>query len=220
MPTNAGKMSIEVWSDVMCPYCYMGKRMLENALAQFPHRDEIELVWRSYQLEPSLEAGTTIDIYQLLARKGYDRQTVIKAHEELKQKGASQGIVFNFEQALVANTYTAHRLMHFAKESGRQDQMHEILFRAYFTDGKNVADPATLMVLGEEGGLDTARLAEVLRGDAYADAVRADIEEAHDLGIEAVPHFMFNRDQEVIGAEGAALLLQTLEAAFAEWKAS
>lgn len=220
MPKDQKSMTIEVWSDVMCPYCYMGTRMLHTALAGFPHRDRVNLIWRSYQLQPDLKTDTGMDVYQLLARKGYDRQTVAKAHAELKEKGARQGIVFHFDRTVIANTFNAHRLLHFARESGNQDRAHEILFRAYFTDGRNVDDPATLLSLGEEAGLDTAGLAQVLRSDAYADAVRAEMAEARDLGIEAVPHFMFDRNHEVIGAEGATLLLDTLTAAYREWKAA
>jgi predicted DsbA family dithiol-disulfide isomerase len=169
---------------------------------------------------PKLETDTNIDIYQLLARKGYDRQSVIGAHDELKRKGLEQGFVFDFENIVVANTFTAHRLMHFAREDGKQDLAHEILFRAYFSEGKNLDDHATLIALGEEIGLDTVELSKVLRTNAYADVVRADMEEAQELGIEAVPHFMFNREHEVVGAEGSALLLQMLQNAHEEWRAA
>jgi protein disulfide-isomerase len=187
-------------------------------MAEFPHQDEVEVIWRSYQLMPFLETDATIDIYQLLARKGYDRQSVVRAHDELKQKGQRQGIVFNFEKIVVANTLNAHRLMHFAKESGKQDQAQERVFSAHFTEGRNVDDHGTLIALGEEIGLDASELAKVLQTGAYADAIRADIDEARRLDIEGVPHFLFDRKHEVIGAEGSALLLQMLEKAFEEWK--
>jgi predicted DsbA family dithiol-disulfide isomerase len=217
MVSGGKTMVVEVWSDFMCPYCYLGTRMLKSALAEFPHRNEVDVVWKSYQLDPAIRTDPGMDVYQFLARKGFDRATVMRAHEELREKGARQGIVFAFENSVVANSFNAHRLMHFARESNNQERTHDALFRAHFTDGRNLDDEATLIAIGVEVGLDAAELARALRSDAYADAVRADVQEARDLGIEAVPHFMFDRNHEVIGAEGSVLLLRTLEVAFREW---
>lgn len=217
---DRSKMVLEVWSDIVCPYCYMGKRMLQAALAEFARRDEVKVVWKSYQLDPSLRAETSMDVYEYLGRKGFDRQAIAKAHEELKQKGTRQGVVFNFETTVISNTFDAHRLMHFAVEADKHAELQEALFRAHFTDGRNVGDIATLREIAAATGLDKREVDRVLLTDAYADAVRADIDEARDLGIEAVPHFMFNREHEVIGAEGAERLLQTLVTAFGEWEAA
>jgi predicted DsbA family dithiol-disulfide isomerase len=211
------KMVVEVWSDFMCPYCYLGTRMLKSALEEFPHRDEVDVVWKSYQLDASVRTDPGMDIYQFLARKGFDRATAMRAHAELREKGARQGIAFAFEKSVVANSFNAHRLMHFARESGSQERARDALFLAHFTGGRNLDDEGTLMAIGAEIGLDTVKLASVLRSDAYADSVRAEVQEARDLGIEAVPHFMFDRNHEVIGAEGSVLLLRTLEVAFLEW---
>lgn len=217
MVSGGKKMVIEVWSDFMCPYCYLGTRMLKSALAEFPHRNEVDVVWRSYQLDPAIKTDPSIDVYQFLARKGFDRATAMRAHEELREKGARQGIAFAFEKTVVANSFNAHRLMHFARERNCQERAHDALFQAHFTQGRNLDDEGTLIAIGTEVGLDAGELARVLRSDAYADAVRAEVQEARDLGIEAVPHFMLDRNHEVIGAEGSALLLQTLDAAFREW---
>jgi predicted DsbA family dithiol-disulfide isomerase len=212
-------MVIEIWSDVVCPFCYVGKRRFENALARFPHADDVEVVWKSFQLNPYVRSDPTISIHEHLAQeKGFDVKTARQLNDRVTRMASEEGLEYHFDKAVVANTFDAHRLVHFAEARGRQDAAEERLFRAYFTEGKNIADHATLVALGAEIGLDGDALAAALANGSYADEVRADIDEARALGITGVPFFVLDRKYAVSGAQDSSLFLQALEQAFAEWR--
>ena len=218
-PLTEDRMVIEIWSDVVCPFCYLGKRRFEKALARFPHANEVEIVWKSFQLNPYVRTDPTISIHEHLAReKGFDVQAAKQLNDRVTRMGSEEGLEYDFDRTIVANTFDAHRLIHFAKAQGRQDQAEECLFRAYFTEGKNIADHATLVALGEEIGLDGKALATALADGSFADDVRHDIGEARDLGIQGVPFFVLDRKYAVSGAQDTSLFLQALERAFAEWR--
>ena len=207
-------MKIEIWSDIMCPFCYIGKRRLENALERFPHRDEAEIVWKSFQLNPSMktEPGKSITEY-LAEKKGWTLEFTRQQHERLTQAARDLGLLYDFDRAVVANSFDAHRLIQAAKAKGLGDPMEERLFKAYFSEGGNIADHETLVRLGREAGLDGAEAERVLVGGAFAEEVEADIREASQLGITGVPFFVFDRKFAVSGAQETGVFLKALERA-------
>ncbi|MCC6460297.1 MAG: DsbA family oxidoreductase [Saprospiraceae bacterium] len=207
-------MTIEIWSDIMCPFCYIGKRKLEAALEQFEGKNEVEIVWRSFQLDPDMENRPHQDLFDYLAeRKGQTRAWSIQAHEQVSQAARAVGLEYNFDKAVPANSFDAHQLIQLAKRSGRGDAAEERLFRAYFTEGKNVSDPVVLAALGADIGLEGEEVLEVLRSGAMADAVRKDMDEARRLELRGVPFFVFNRAYAVSGAQPVEVFLQALHRA-------
>ena len=218
MDTKTNRMQVEVWSDVMCPFCYLGKRRFAAALAAFPDRDDVEIIWKSFQLNPSLKTDPEISVAQYLAReKGFDVRVAEQMNDRVARMSRQDGPIYNFDEVVVANTFDAHRLIHFARAHGLQDEAMERLFRAYFTEGRNVDDLATLIELGTEIGLDADALRAALESDAYTAEVNADIEEARQLGISGVPFFVFDRKYAVSGAQESTVFQQALEQAVAEW---
>jgi len=212
-------MLVEIWSDVMCPFCYIGKRKFEEALAQFADKDKIELVWKSFQLAPEMKTDPTKKIDQYLAEhKGVSLEDAKRMNDQVSRMAEQVGLVYNFDKCVVANSFNAHRFSHFAKQYGKQNEAEEKLFRAYFTEGKNIDDNKTLIQLGEELGLDTSSLKTVLENGTYADDVTKDIYEAQQVGVRGVPFFVFNRKYAVSGAQESQVFLQTLEKSFTEWK--
>jgi predicted DsbA family dithiol-disulfide isomerase len=212
-------MKVEIWSDVMCPFCYIGKRKFEQALAQFPSKDQIELEWKSFQLSPEIKTDQSKSIHQFLAEhKGMSLEQARQMNDQVSQMAASAGLVYNFDISVVANSFNAHRFSHFAKSKGKQNEAEELLFRSYFTEGKNIDDYPTLVKLGSEIGLDTEQLSEALATGRFAEGVRADIMEARELGVRGVPFFVFDRKYAVSGAQEINTFLQALENAFREWK--
>ena len=212
-------MKVEIWSDVMCPFCYIGKRKFERALAQFPERESIEIEWKSFQLNPGMKTEPGKNINEYLAEvKGWSVEEAKKMNDRVSQIASAVGITFNFDQAIVANSFDAHRLSHMAKKHGLQDQMEERLFAAYFTEGKNTADHDTLVALGAEVGLDAAEVASMLKSQDYANDVRFDVHEATQFGIRGVPFFVLARKFGVSGAQEPEAFLEALTAAVAQTK--
>jgi len=219
MDTEKNKMKVEIWSDVMCPFCYIGKRKFEAALNQFPEKENVQLIWKSFQLSPDMKTDPGKNINQFLAaHKGITLQEAKRMNDHVTQLAAKVGLVYDFDKAIVANSFNAHRLVHFAKHHGKQNEAEEQLFKAYFTDGKNTDDTTTLIQLGTEIGLDATALKTVLETDKYAEDVKADIQEAHQIGVRGVPFFVFDRKYAVSGAQESPVFLQTLEKSFAEWQ--
>lgn len=207
-------MQVEIWSDIICPFCYIGKRKFEAALEKFPKKDEVKITWKSYQLDPNIKFQPDKDIYTYLAEaKGQSREWSIKMHENVVNMAKSVGLEYNFDKAVVANSFDAHRVIQLAKKHGLGDAIEEKLFKAYFTEGKNFADHETLTTLGEEVGLNREEILEVLSGDALADNVKSDIEEGMQLGLRGVPFFVFNRKIGVAGAQDTEIFLQALNEA-------
>lgn len=219
MEMKNNKMKIEVWSDVSCPFCYLGKHKFEKALAQFPDKAFIELEWKSFQLNPDLETNPDITVYEYLSsEKGLEPAEVKQMTDYATQAAAKVGLDYNFDKVVVANTFKAHRMLHYAKEQGLQNEVKERLLKAYFTEGENVDDTPALIRLGKESGLDAGSLKEILENGTYTTEVQADVKEAQQLGIHSVPFFVFNRKHAVNGAQDTAVFLQTLEKSFAEWR--
>ncbi|MET3981303.1 putative DsbA family dithiol-disulfide isomerase [Mucilaginibacter sp. UYP25] len=211
-------MKIEIWSDVMCPFCYIGKRRFENALQQFAHKDEVEVEWKSFQLNPDMVTDPSVNISQYLAdAKGWTLEYAQQMNNHVTEMAAEVGLTYNMDNAVVANSFNAHRFAHLAKKHNLGDAAEEALFKAYFTDGKNMDDVDTLAELGVSIGLAADDVKQTLATDAYADVVKHDIAEAQYLGIQGVPFFVMNNKYGVSGAQAVPVFTQTLEKAFGEW---
>ncbi len=219
-PTVSGmqRLRIDVWSDIACPWCYVGKRRLEAALAQFPHRDAVDVVWRSFELDPSAprDLGATPSYAARLARKyGCGVAEAELMIRRMTETAAADGLDFHFERIRPGNTFDAHRLLHLAHEHGRQGALKERLFRAYLTEGESIGDQATLVRLASEVGLAADEAREVLAGDAFAREVRVDEAEARQLGIRGVPFFLLAGRDAISGAHPSEALLAALNIAWA-----
>jgi predicted DsbA family dithiol-disulfide isomerase len=211
-PAGSRPIALEVWSDVACPFCYIGKRNLETALERFPHRDDVSVVWRSFQLDPSAPVEPAGDMYDMLAAKyGGTREDARAKTANVVAMAAQAGLTYDMDAARPSNTFDAHRLIHLAASLDRQDAMNERLLAAYFTEGAVLADRPTLRRLALEVGLPADRVDEVLAGDEFADAVRRESGEAQQLGLGGVPSFVFDRRSAVTGAQPPEVLLAALE---------
>jgi predicted DsbA family dithiol-disulfide isomerase len=210
-------MRVEVWSDVVCPWCFVGKRRLEAALADFGHAGEVEVVWRSFELDPNAVAEPAGDYAERLARKY--RRTPDEARamlEQMTQTGAEAGAELRFDRVQGGNSFDAHRLLHVAAAHGRLDAMKERLMRAYFTEGRRIGDPDTLVELAADVGLDADEAQDALAGGAYADAVRADEQQAYEYGVSGVPFFVVDGRFAIEGAQQPEVLLRALDRAWEE----
>jgi predicted DsbA family dithiol-disulfide isomerase len=204
-------MRVEIWSDIACPWCYVGKRRFETALARFEGRKRVEVIYRSYQLDPTAQKAPEGTLTERLAQKY--RMPLSQAaamNENMAALGKQEGIEFNFEKARPANTFDAHRLIHFASERGKQVEMTESLFKAYFTDGLLVSDVSVLASLAGEVGLDNEESRAALDAGSYASEVRIDQARARELGISGVPFFVLAGQYGVSGAQPADVLLDVL----------
>jgi predicted DsbA family dithiol-disulfide isomerase len=211
------EMKVEIWSDVVCPFCYMGKQKFEIALEQFEHKDEVEVLWHSFQLNPEFKAGTAGDIHDYLAAKyGRTREWAKEMNDSVAAMAQEVGLHYDFDKAVPVNTFDTHRLIHLAGEHGLQAMAEERFFAAYFTEGKNLSDPGTLVELGTDIGLDAMVVRRTLKSSYYADAVRGDMEEADELGIHAVPFFVIDRKYAISGVQPSHLFLETLEKVWEE----
>lgn len=212
-------MKIDIWSDIVCPFCYIGKRRLEHAISQFEHRDKVEIIWHSFRLDPGAEPKVGKDVYDYLAeRKGQSRDWSLEAHKQVTQMAADAGLTYNFDIAVVANTLDAHRLIHMAQKKGKGNEAEERLFKGYFTEGKNIGDHSTLIQLGKELGLEETSVKEMLESGAYANDVRNDIIQAQRIGIRGVPFFIINEKYGVSGAQYSENFLKILQQAWEERK--
>lgn len=212
-------MKVEIWSDIACPFCYIGKRRFEEALRQFEDSHEVETIYRSFELDPQAKRDVDFDVYDMLASKyGMSREQAIAMNENVEKMAASVGLDFQFKKMILTNTFDAHRLTHLAAKHGRMEQMIERLLRAYFTEGRHVGDHETLAALAEEAGLDREEAAEALKSGAYSEEVRRDEAEARRLGIHAVPFFVINRKYGISGAQSVELFIETLRKAIEEEK--
>jgi predicted DsbA family dithiol-disulfide isomerase len=208
-------MNIEIWSDVVCPWCYIGKRRFERAVASFGHPDEVTVTYRSFELDPNAPAQRTGSQAEHLASKyGMTIAEAEQASQQMTQRAAADGLEFRFDLIRGGNTFDAHRLLHFAKDHGLQPEMKERLMRATFTEGLPIADKPTLVRLATDVGLPAAQVQAVLDGDAYSDAVRADEQQAARYGITGVPFFVADGKYAVSGAQPPETLLHLLQRAY------
>lgn len=213
-------MKIQIWSDVMCPFCYIGKRRFEEALTAFEFKEQVEIEWKSFQLNPALKTDTSISIDQYLANaKGWQLDYAQQLNKQVTEMAAQVGLTYNFDAAVVANSFNAHRFTHLAKKYKLGDEAEEQLFKAYFTDGKNIDDIETLVELGAQIGLNPTETHNVLNdATAYAEDVHRDVQQAQTLGIRGVPFFVMNDHYAVSGAQATDVFTNTLYSAYAEWQ--
>ena len=210
-------MKVEIWSDVVCPWCYIGKRRFEAALAAFDHRDEVEVVWKSFELDPGAPAVRDGDLTTHLARKyGTGAAGAQEMIDRMTAQAAGEGLEYRLDAARGGNTFDAHRLIHFASTHGLQDVMKERLLAGYHCDGVAIGDPSLLLTVAVGAGLDAGDVSAVLHGDAFADAVRADEREGNELGITGVPFFVIGRRYGVSGAQPSHVLLDALRRSWVE----
>jgi protein disulfide-isomerase len=205
-------MKIEIWSDIMCPFCYIGKRQLETALAAFPGND-FEIEWKSFQLDPTIEPQSGKDVYTFLAeRKGISVEQSIEMHKGVTERAKSVGLDYHFDKAIISNSLTAHRIIHLAKAKKLGDKMEEIFFKAYFTEGKDLNDASTLIELGIQAGLGSDEVKEVVQNEnLYLKDVKDDIKEAQEIGVQGVPFFVFDRKYAVSGAQPVEAFVNTIK---------
>ncbi|TDK42787.1 DsbA family oxidoreductase [Algoriphagus formosus] len=211
-------MKIEIWSDVVCPFCYIGKRKLEKALDKFPLKDQVEIEWKSFQLNPEEKTNPSINTLEHLAQsKGWSMDQTREITSNVVEMAKEQGLEFDFEKAKVANTKNAHRLIHFAKKQSKGGEMKERLLKAYFSDGENVDDPNTLIKLGAEIGLNESEIKSMLASNQFDDAVDQDIYESRLIGVRGVPFFVLDRKFGISGAQPDEVFEETLEKAWSEF---
>jgi len=213
------KMQVEIWSDVMCPFCYIGKRKFEAALAKFSDSASIEIIWKSYQLNPDMKTDPNKNSVAALAEnKGISIAESEEMHKYVINMASNVGLNYNMNKTISANSFNAHRLTHYAKSKGKQLEAEEKLFDAYFISGKNIDDTNTLLELGLSIGLPKEELLKVLQGNDYTDEVNKDIFEAQQVGVKGVPFFVFDKKFAISGAQESAVFLTSLQKAFEEWK--
>lgn len=205
-------MKIEIWSDIMCPFCYIGKRHLETALSQFPDQ-HFEIEWKSFQLDPTIVPQPGKNVYEYLAeRKGMSVEESKQMHTGVVARAAEVGLDYQFEKAVISNSFDAHRLIQLAKTKGFGDAIEETFFKAYFTEGRDLNDKDTLMELCVGIGLNALDIKEVLEDETrFANAVRNDISEAQQIGVRGVPFFVFDRKYAISGAQPIEYFLQTIQ---------
>ena len=210
-------MQVEIWSDVVCPWCYIGKRRIEQALEAFPHADEVTVTYRSFELDPGAPTERTGSHTEHLARKyGITAERAEQMHAQMTAVGIGEGIDFRFDLIRGGNTFDAHRLLHLARDLDRQLPLKELLLQATFTQGQPIADHDVLVRVAGEAGIPIEDARAVLDSDKYADAVRADEQQAAQYGISGVPFFVVGGKYGVSGAQPSDVLVQVLERAYAE----
>ncbi|MDX5337733.1 MAG: DsbA family oxidoreductase [Cyclobacteriaceae bacterium] len=211
-------MKIEIWSDVVCPFCYIGKRKLEKALEKFPFKEQIQVEWKSYQLNPDQQTNPNLNTLEHLAQsKGWSMDQTRQITSQVVEMAKAEGLDFDFEKAVVANTKRAHQMIHLAKELNLQDEMKERLLRAYFSEGKNVDDLDTLVSLGKELGLEENKIKLTLESNSLESAVDQDIYESRLIGVRGVPFFVLDRKFGISGAQPDEVFEGTLEKAWTEF---
>ena len=203
----------------MCPFCYIGKRNFEAALAQFADKENIEVEWKSYQLDPSVpEVATESQEDYLVKRKGMSREQVRAMSANVTEMAKSTGLEYHLDQSVMVNSQKAHQLIQFAKSKNLGNEIEERLFKAFFTEGKNVADIEILTQLGKEIGLDENELQTAFTDERYKYQMTQDIQEGQNLGVKGVPFFVFDRKYGVSGAQPAEAFLETISKSFTEWR--
>jgi predicted DsbA family dithiol-disulfide isomerase len=212
-------MKIEIWSDVMCPFCYIGKRHLEKAIESTPFGNEIEIEWKSYQLNPEYHNTSNESLYDYLARaKGMTVQQAKEMTSNVLEMASGAGLALDFERSVPANSFDAHRFLHFAKTKGVQNQAEEALFHAHFSEGKDIADKQILSSIGHTLGFVKAEIDHALDTDAFAEAVQYDGYESQQIGIRGVPYFVFDRKYALSGAQPIETFKAAITQSFSEWK--
>lgn len=215
---TAQKMKVEIWSDIMCPFCYIGKRKFDTALDQFAQRDAIEVIWKSFDLAPGLQTDTSIHSTHFLQKhKGMSQEQAEQAISRVTEFAKDAGLDYDYDKIVVANTRKGHQLIHLAGQSGLQNEMKERLLKAYFIEGRNVDDVPTLVELGVEVGLEEAEIKSELQESQFEAHIDQDIAEARNIGVNGVPFFVFDRKYAISGAQPQEQFLNVLTKSYTEW---
>jgi predicted DsbA family dithiol-disulfide isomerase len=214
-------MKVEIWSDIMCPFCYIGKRNFEAALKNFDAKNEIEIEWKSFQLDPTISKSfdKKVSTYEYLSeKKGMTVEKAKELHLNVTEMAKKVGLIYNFDKSVVANSFDAHKLIQLAKTKELGGAAEESLFKAYFTDGKDISDYSTLVELGNEIGLNEEEVISTLASEQFDAKVKFDISEGSQLGVTGVPFFVFDRKYAISGAQPVEIFLNTLKQSHKESK--
>ena len=205
-------MKVEIWSDVVCPFCYVGKRKFEKALGEFAHRDDVQIEWKSFQLTPDFVPTPGESMHAMLAKKkGVSEAEGRRMNDQMTMIAKEVGLNYNFDNTIPANTFLAHQLIHFAAHQGQQATMKERLFAAYYLEGRDLNELDTLLNLTAELGLDTDAARQALEAGTYANEVRRDEYEAQQIGVRGVPFFVFEDKYAVSGAQPSEVFAEVLD---------
>lgn len=208
-------MEVKIWSDVRCPFCYIGKRKFETALAAFAHKDEVKITWKSFELDPDLQTVADTNIYEYFSKaKGIPQEQAVDMFNNVTQVAAEVGLDFKLDQSVVANSFKAHRVIQLAKTLNLGDEIEEALFRIHFMEGKNIDDEQVLTETAKNIGISASAVQSLFNGDDFDAEVRIDQLEAQRIGIRGVPFFVFDDNYAVSGAQAPEIFLQTLEKAY------
>ena len=212
-------MEINIWSDVRCPFCYIGKRKFEMALDKFPHKDKVNVIWKSFELDPNLTTNTEVSATDHLSdAKGISKEKAEGMQDYVANIAKEIGLDFHTKNTVVANSFNAHRLIQLAKTKGLGNEVEEALFEAYFEKGKNIDDKETLIKTGVSIGLDESDVKEIFNSDAFEKEVKHDEMQAQSLGINGVPFFVLNNKYAVSGAQSPETFLDVLEQTWEEFE--
>lgn len=212
-------MKVEIWSDIVCPFCYIGKRKFENALNEFAQKEKVEIVWRSFQLDAEMEQVPGQSVHEYLAkRKGVTIEKGKEMNDYMTAAAREVGLEYHFDKAIINNTLNAHRLSHLAAKYGLQNEVEEALFASYYTGGKDIGDFETLINIGVSVGLDEGEIKKMYETDEFVEAVRLDQYEAQRVGVQGVPFFVFNNKYAVSGAQPTPVFKQVLDKIWDEEK--
>jgi predicted DsbA family dithiol-disulfide isomerase len=212
-------MKVEIWSDIVCPFCYIGKRKFEKALDNFGQKDKVEIVWRSFQLDADLKQVPGQSVHEYLAlRKGVSTEKGKEMNDYMTAAAKEVGLAYDFDNAIINNTLNAHRLSHLAAKYGLQNEAEEALFAAYYTQGKDIGDIDVLTAIGVSVGLSATDIKSMFATDAFVDAVRKDQDTAQQVGVQGVPFYVFNNKYAVSGAQPTEVFKQVLDKVWEEEK--
>ena len=204
-------MRVDIWSDIVCPWCYIGKRRFERGLQLLEDRSDIDVVHRAFQLNPSMRRGEVRNHRDnLMAKYGLSESQATARQQQMERTAAADGLEFRLAGGVTGQTFDAHRVVHLGRQRGIQDAVIERLFRAHFTEQRSIFDKDSLVALAGEAGLDTSEADRMLAGDLYTDAVNADLREARSLGISGVPYYVFDRRYVLSGAQPPELFAEAL----------
>lgn len=210
-------MKVEIWSDYACPFCYIGKRRFETALQQFTNSDQVEVIYRSFELDPNAPKDTDEDMSTMLSKKyGMSIEQAKANGKQVEQQAASVGLEYHLDSMILTNTLQAHRLTHYAASQGKEAEVVEALYKAYFTDSLHLGEPTVLAEIAKQAGLDYDATLDMLKGDQYTNEVRADQRDAANLGVRGVPFFVIDRKYGVSGAQPSEMFLEAMNKAWNE----
>jgi predicted DsbA family dithiol-disulfide isomerase len=211
-------MKIEIWSDIMCPFCYIGKRRLEAALAQFKHADKLQIVWKSFLLNPDMKTDPAKSTLEYLSEtKGWTMEQTLQVSQQVVDMAKEEGLHYQMDKTVVANAKNAHRLLQLAKSMGKGGEMKERLLKAYFMEGANFDDKPSLMNFAEEIGISRQRAEQCLDSKEFEDKVDQDIAESSALGVRGVPFFVLDRKYGISGAQPVSVFEETIKKAWGDY---